>query len=128
VKTLIGIIGSRSRNSEEDFKAVLMALKALPIKLTVNNVAIVSGGCKKGGDSFAKRICDYMKIEYIEFPPQVKNGCTKQEYAKACYERNTEIAMKSDILIACWDKESRGTLNTINTFKNNKPENILIIC
>jgi len=48
----IGIIGSRRRNTDEDYKCVYNEFR----KWYNDGDKIISGGCKKGGDRFAEII------------------------------------------------------------------------
>lgn len=50
--TKIGIIGSRRRNSEDDY----IQLEKKFLEIFKNGDEIVSGGCPKGGDHFAEII------------------------------------------------------------------------
>ena len=50
----IGIVGSRRRNSPEDFLVVQEAF----CQIYEEGDVIVSGGCPKGGDSFAITLAD----------------------------------------------------------------------
>lgn len=67
----IGIVGSRRRDSDEDYQACLAAFLAIykPGDL------IVSGGCPQGGDRFAEVIADEMGIPIkINYPDKSKLG------------------------------------------------------
>lgn len=120
----IGIIGSRKRNSFEDFDLVVDALESV---YDAGDI-MVSGGCKEGADAFAKEINANTKgaVRLVEFLPDLKkkdflikekNLPYKSAYAAVCYERNTLIANKSDILIACVSPERKGgTEDTIKKF------------
>lgn len=104
----IGIIGSRRRNGKSDFKAVLKKFQ----ELYHDGDSIVSGGCKQGGDRFAKEIALQREISYIEFPAQwEKLG------RSAGFQRNGKIAEKSDCLIACVAEDrTGGTEDTIKKY------------
>lgn len=149
----IGIVGSRRRDSEEDFDIVKRKFLQLRIHLGFKyntsssdfitsfdpfNIIIVSGGCKKGGDRFAEIIAksnDFPII--IHYPDESKIDKELQKinyraaYAQIAYARNELIARDSDYLIACvHNSRTGGTENTIKhflkTFK--KPEENLILC
>lgn len=77
---------------------------------------IVSGGAK-GVDTCAREYAIKNKLRLKEFlPDYTRYG------RKAPLLRNLEIIDYSDIVIAFWDKKSRGTKFTIdNCRKRNKP-------
>lgn len=54
----IGIIGSRRRNTEEDFQNVKKKL----LSIYVVGDVIVSGGCRTGGDKFAEQLAEELGI------------------------------------------------------------------
>jgi hypothetical protein len=119
----IGIIGSRRRNTEEDYKVIYNEFK----KWYENGDIIVSGGCKKGGDKFAEIIARKMNLTekngklIIHRPKPVPRNSPKYEYAKANYKRNTLIANDSDILIACVAPDRKGgTEDTIRKWERRK--------
>jgi len=101
----IGIIGSRRRNTGEDFRvcenAFLSAYK--------EGDELVSGGCPKGGDEFCYQIAKKYGIPIkIYFPNWDKYG------KGAGFVRNTKIAEDSDIIIAVVHPDrSGGTEDTI---------------
>ena len=118
----IGIIGSRRRNTIGDYLLVEAAFN----KIYEPGDRIVSGGCKKGGDKFAEIIAKKKNITPIIHPAEwKKNGYFNRA---AGFERNTFIAMDSDVLIACVsDDRTGGTEDTIKKFqKLGKAELILI--
>lgn len=113
---IIGIVGARKRNSQEDLHLVVEAF----YKVYKNGDVICSGGCPTGADSFAKLIHIREKIPYLEFPAN-----WNLHGKSAGYIRNKLIAEASDILIAMVTDESEakggtyraGTESTIRTFK-----------
>jgi hypothetical protein len=106
----IGITGSRSRNSTEDYKL----LKDLFFRLYEKGDIIVSGDASAGADRFADLIS--MNMHIPRTPP------IKPEYEKygreAPLKRNLTIAKECDILIAMPNPDSRtqGTADTIAKF------------
>ncbi len=102
---VIGIIGTRKRNTREDFDAVMEAFASV----YEEGDWICSGGCSKGGDKFAHMIHKSNNIPYLEFPANwIKYG------KSAGFIRNTDIAQHSDILIACVAEDrTGGTEDTI---------------
>lgn len=116
---VIGIVGSRRRNTDADYTAVLEAFK----KLYTLGDEIVSGGCPQGADRFAEVIAKKLqvpiKIYYAEWDRLGKG---------AGFVRNTDIAADADKLIACVAEDrTGGTEDTIKKFvKMRKEEAILV--
>ena len=102
------IIGTRTRNTQEDYKTVYNEFK----KWYNKDVKIVSGGCKKGGDRFAELIAKKLNIPIIiHYPVLPESGSPRWAYAKANYERNTVVAneTKEDtVTIACVSPNRKG--------------------
>ena len=116
----IGIIGSRRRNSPKDKQKVYEVYKAL----YKEGDWIVSGGCPKGGDAFAEDIAKDQGVPIIIFYPNWG------KYGRgAGFVRNTFIAEKSTLLIACVAKDRKGgTEDTIKKFlKNNNKDCLFIV-
>ena len=115
----IGIIGSRRRDSEEDFKKCEEAF----LSVYEPGDEIVSGGCPKGGDKFAEILAKKhqvtIKIYYAQWN-KIGRG--------AGFARNTYIAKDSDVLIACVSYDRKGgTENTIKTFLKTKSAEMLLL-
>ena len=117
----IGIVGSRSRNSEDDFVKVEQAFCKLVAEIfgkgvneLYEEVYIVSGGAKEGADRFAPLLSTKYSFPLITYPPNMALS-----YNKCFFFRNAIIAQKCNYLIACIDKESStaGALSTLNRFK-----------
>lgn len=103
----IGIIGSRRRNTFDDFKKVKKAF----FQIYAQGDSIVSGGCPKGGDRFAENIARNNSIPILIFKADWDLG------RHAGFLRNTDIARESDILIACVaSNREGGTEDTIRKF------------
>jgi transposase len=112
----IGIIGCRSRDTLDDFNLVLSKVISIA---TLGNMdsrkdfyTIISGGCPKGGDRFARGISKILNIPIIEHLPEW------DKFGKSAgFIRNTYIARDSNILIACV-REDRigGTEDTIRKY------------
>jgi hypothetical protein len=115
----IGIIGSRRRDTEQDYYLVRNKF----FELYDKGDSIVSGGCKQGGDRFAELISGLYGIDIvIHRPSLVISGSPRWAYTKANYDRNTLVAQDSDILIACVaDDRKGGTEDTIKKFKKFYP-------
>lgn len=116
---IIGIVGSRRRNTEDDYLKTLIEFH----KVYKDGDSIVSGGCPQGGDRFAeviaKRLQIPIKIYYAQWDRLGKS---------AGFVRNTNIAEDSDILIACVAEDrTGGTEDTIKKFiKMDKGDPILV--
>jgi hypothetical protein len=109
---IIGIVGSRRRNTDEDFKVVLKKFEAL----FEEGDWICSGGCPDGADNFAERIAKKYGIPILIFYPNWGR------YGRgAGFVRNGEIAKHSDHLIACVASDRKGgTEDTVKKFKGDE--------
>lgn len=107
---VIGIVGSRRRDSTEDYVKVLDIFKQLKVKY--NKIIICSGRCPQGADSFAFLIAQKYKQNYLDFPAEWDT------FGKSAgYYRNTFIAEASDVLVACVAADrTGGTEDTISKF------------
>lgn len=114
----IGIIGSRKRNTTEDFKTVKRIFEEV---YRVGDI-IISGGCPQGGDYFAEMIANMYNTPICIFPANWK------EYGRSAgFRRNTYIAEQSDTLIACVAEDRKGgTKDTIKKYMKTKRD--LILC
>ena len=101
----IGIIGSRRRNSEEDFKQC----EKIFLENYTEGDRIVSGGCPLGGDRFAEILAKTHQVPIlIHYAKWNKLG------KSAGFIRNTDIAKDCDILIAVVSEDrTGGTEDTI---------------
>lgn len=116
----IGIIGSRGRNSIDDFCAIEKAL----LKIYRLGDTIISGGCPKGADHFAE-----MFSTKYDIPIRIICADWETYGFAAGFIRNSDIARESDILIACVAKNRKGgTEDTIKKFKIKHPKSKIIIC
>lgn len=116
----IGIVGSRSRNSQKDKNRIRRLLSVQINK--GRELMLISGGCSRGADRFAEELAVEFRLEMTVFPPAVEGQTSKQEYAIAAFIRNTLIAENCHMLLAVWDGNSKGTKDTINKVKAlNKP-------
>ena len=108
MKKIIGIVGSRSRNSDEDYWIVRKKFK----EIYEYGDWICSGGCPKGADYFAFTLYREFKTPYLEFP------ANWDKYGKgAGFIPNTDIAKASCILIACvTDDRTGGTEDTVKKY------------
>jgi len=122
------IIGSRRRDSEEDFRLVFDTFK----EYYKDGDQIISGGCPKGGDHFAEIIASRMGLTeenggLVIHRPIKPNGPT-WVYAKAFYERNTVVAQETDedsVVLACVAVDrTGGTEDTIRKIKRHGKMNL----
>lgn len=97
----IGIVGSRKRDSEEDYKAVFKAFKKIYNRMEEDS--LVSGGCQKGGDRFAEVIS-----KTIGVPITIHRFNWEKHGKKAGFISNTLVAKNCDILIACVSEDRMG--------------------
>jgi len=117
--TVIGIVGTRLRDSEEDLQRCRDAFNSVHLN---EEDRIVSGGCPKGGDRFAEVIAMEMKIPItIHYANWQKHGRI------AGFIRNTAIAEDCDILIAVVDVDQKGgTEDTVKKVIKLKKQVILV--
>lgn len=96
---VIGIVGARCRDGEQDYLAVKKAL----LSVFQPGDKIVSGGCAQGGDRFAqmlaKKLGTTITIHYPDWQGLGKG---------AAFIRNTDIAEDADVLIACVHPSREG--------------------
>jgi len=117
---IIGIVGTRSRDSEEDLKII----EKLFLEHYKPGDTICSGLCPKGADRFAVILQKKYKTKKKWFP------ANWQKYGIAAgFIRNTNIAKFSNILIACVSKDRKGgTEDTIKKFMKFHGKESLIVC
>lgn len=118
----IGVIGARVRNSNDDYIKLKKVIEFYIEKYGKENITLVSGGCKEGGDYFAEVINHTLQLNpmIIHYPDKTKlpRNPTKKDFAIINYARNTLIARDSDILIALVKPERKGgTEDTIKKFE-----------
>ena len=95
---VIGIVGSRRRDSTADFKACQRAF----LDIFEPDDTIVSGGCPRGGDRFAELLADIYEVPIKIHYPDWKMG------RFAGLTRNTDIAQDADVLIAVVASDRKG--------------------
>lgn len=103
----IGFVGSRSCDGPDWKEYMEDILERLLQKH--GRLVIVSGEQPKGADGIAKRWAlanRHRGVGYLPCPP-------KTWTPRDLFARNTDIVNKSDIVIAIWDGESRGTVDTM---------------
>jgi hypothetical protein len=113
---VIGIIGSRRRDTMTDYRKVANKFK----ELYEEGDTIVSGGCTAGGDRFAEQIARSFQV-----PIMIYHAKWKLYGKPAGFIRNKDIADDADVLIACVSADrTGGTENTIARFKKLGKEDI----
>lgn len=113
------IIGTRDRDTEEDFQIVFEAFK----KYYDEGDIIISGGCPEGGDRFAELIARRMGLTekrgglVIHRPNKPSPGSPGWCYTQEFYKRNTLVANETEedsIVLACVALDrTGGTEDTI---------------
>jgi hypothetical protein len=104
----LGIVGSRDFDDYNLFDKVIR--KVISIEGKPNN--IISGGAR-GTDSFGSKWASDNNISTIIFKPRYNDFPEKVRRWMAPKERNTDIVKNSDIILAFWNMESTGTLDSI---------------
>jgi hypothetical protein len=126
----IGIVGSRRRDSDEDFELCKIIFDSIYKK----GDTLVSGGCPKGGDRFAEVLAKSYSIPIkIHYPDKTKldpdklKKSFKWAYAEINFARNTLIAQDSDILLAVVaDDRTGGTEDTIKKAEKLKKRIVIV--
>src|SRR5574339_687849 len=119
----VGIIGSRSRGSQEDYIKVNDAFIKIKNRFILDDreTMIVSGGATVGGDRFAQILHQQYNTHYTEYVPQYNKFKNNPKYAPL--DRNNYTAKHSEILIVCVNNnEKSGTEDTIDKFKAYHPK------
>jgi hypothetical protein len=99
----VAIVGSREYPNLSKVRAYI---QRLPI-----DTVIVSGGAK-GVDKCAEKVASSIGLQTEIYPADW------HKFGKAAgMKRNQQIVEASDLIVAFWDGESRGTKNTIDTAK-----------
>ncbi len=109
---VIGIVGSRRRDSEDDYEKCVAAF----FNVYRPGDKIVSGGCPQGGDRFAEIIAAGVGCEItIHYPDNERldvmlmdAGKFRQAYAIINFARNTLIAQDCTVLIAVVAEDRKG--------------------
>lgn len=127
---VIGIIGTRSRDSIED----LVDVEQVFLEHYQEGDVICSGLCAQGGDRFAVMLHEKYETACKWFPPD-----WKRLGRAAPFIRNSQIAEESDIIIACvrnpedgidrvLRRKTGGTEDTLKKFyKDNGKKNIFLV-
>lgn len=117
----LGIVGSRTFTDYEMFKEKISQI-LLKLRSKYSKIVFVSGGCPKGADHFAKQYAIENSIEIIEYLADW------DKYGKSAgFKRNQLIIDKSDLLVAFWDGQSKGTLHDLKLMNMKKINRTIII-
>jgi hypothetical protein len=116
---VIGIVGSRRRDSEADYKAVTKAFS----KVYQEGDTIVSGGCPKGGDRFAEVLAERLNV-----PIKIYRADWVRYRRSAGFQRNTDIAQDADVLIACVAPDRKGgTEDTVKKYRKLRKQRLILV-
>ena len=108
----LAVVGSRTFSNYDLLCTTLDKLRLVDPDVHT----IVSGGAR-GADQMGERYAKEEGLETLIFEPDwAKHG------KAAGLIRNKDIVAASDYVVAFWDGESRGTLNSINHAKQMKKE------
>jgi YspA, cpYpsA-related SLOG family len=119
----VGIVGSRRRDSNEDFSLCCTALRKVIDQHGKDNVRIVSGGCPKGGDKFAETLARMHGLTIIIHHADWSGPAGRA----AGFVRNSKIAQDCDILMAVVaDDRTGGTEDTVKKAQRLKKTILLI--
>lgn len=118
----IGMVGSRKRDSKEDYYLVRKDIIEYKVKFCF--ITIVSGGAD-GIDNIARRVADDLGIPIIEHLPKYEEYSEKGD--DIYFERNELIAIDSGYLNAYPINMEGGTMNTVKHFRDlGKSKNLII--
>ena len=130
----VGLVGSRKYENRKKIKEFIFKLKNDKGKDTV----IVSGGCPKGADYYAKKYALELGLQYEEYPPahQAHNlycplherNYGKPYHVSNFFKRNKQIAIHSQYVVAFIPRgvDSKGTMSTINYAKKFGKKSLVI--
>lgn len=131
----IGIIGTRRRDTNEDF----LLVEAAFLRVYQPGDRICSGLCSTGGDRFAVILVEKYNTSKLWFPakwddleaPSARiryNKYGKPYNANAGFARDTDIARESNPLIACVASDrTGGTEDTITKWERFHPKEKVIL-
>lgn len=115
---VIGVVGSRRRNSEADFKL----LQDLLNRIWREGDTFVSGGCSRGADRFIEIMASDSQV-----PITIHRADWKTYGKVAGFMRNTLIAQDCDILVAMVAEDrTGGTEDTLRKAESMGKEVILV--
>jgi hypothetical protein len=107
----VAVVGSRTFNNHKRIFSVLDS-----VRKRLSELVIVSGACPSGPDYWAERWARKHGVEMRLFPADWSKG------RGAGLARNQKIVDAADRVIAFWDGQSSGSLNSIEkTLAAGKP-------
>jgi YspA, cpYpsA-related SLOG family len=104
---VVAIVGSRTFTN---YDLMVSSIRELENQHQFSTRKVVSGGAR-GADALARKFAITNEIPIEEFKPDWSTG------RGAGIVRNTDIVNAADVVIAFWDGNSRGTLDSINKGK-----------
>ena len=113
METKLIVAGGRDFNDYEYLKT-----KVLELADQYECLSLVSGAAR-GADALAIKFSKEFNCVCYEFPADWSLG------RSAGYLRNVEMADFSDVLLAFWDGQSRGTEHMIKTMQNRNKRTII---
>lgn len=111
----VAVVGGRTF---DDYKRLKRTLDSILVGIEFDT--IVSGGAR-GADSLGARYADERGLKkIIHLPDWDTHG------KAAGFIRNKDIVTDADMIVACWDGESRGTNNSIALAKEQKKDTLIL--
>lgn len=100
----IAIVGGRDFN---DYNFLRKEVGKFIHENEISLSSIISGGAK-GADTLAEKLATEINVELIIFKPNY------EKFGRgATIVRNTEIIKNCDVVVAFWDRKSKGTHDSI---------------
>lgn len=109
----VAVTGSRDFNDYETLKENISNIK---------NISLIISGGAKGADSLAEQYALENSIDTLIIKPD-----WKRFNRGAGLIRNKQIVDSSDMVIAFWDAESKGTAHVIEYAKKQNKEIIVVL-
>lgn len=116
--TNVAVVGGRTFNDSVHYHRLALILDIL--KDGLGTFTIVSGGAD-GADTFGERYAKENGLKTIIHLPDYKT-----HGRAAPIIRNKNIIEDADIVVACWNKKSRGTANAIGLAKDSNTTTIMV--
>lgn len=109
----VAVIGSRTFDDKERLYRVLTA--------NYNRIKMIISGGARGADTLATDWAKDYGVPYLVFPARWKDENGNHDRG-AGFKRNWDIINYSDIVVAFYDGQSKGTAHSLEIAKNlNKP-------
>jgi hypothetical protein len=111
----IGIIGSRTFDNYNFLEEQILK------NFNIDDITLIVSGGANGADKLGENFAKNYKIRTLIFLPDWKS------YGKSAgFKRNHDIINNSDIVIAFWNYESKGTENSIKLCEKKNKKCIII--